>query len=233
MFPFVPAAPVIFHIPGFSSTQKAADSSRQPAHPPPLSSLFLSLQTYQQSSSLQSKSRKKNKGKPIVSDRAAFTLLPERRCAQRCTAMFRQSDGMLLSYVSMETNNDFLKNVYHSLRSPSYPKATNVPSSRFSCSRRDVFSPSLSSSQLPDVTFCPSVTEAFFSSRRSDEDQHAGRRPFRSFHHLPLRGKLREAQKILGSICTFVSRRIGWFARQQSEFARESENNNLFIIYQA
>lgn len=47
------------------SKQKAADSSRQPAHPPPPppSSLFLSLQTYQQSSSLQSKSRKKNKGK--------------------------------------------------------------------------------------------------------------------------------------------------------------------------
>uniref|UniRef100_A0A674N190 Connector enhancer of kinase suppressor of Ras 2 n=1 Tax=Takifugu rubripes TaxID=31033 RepID=A0A674N190_TAKRU len=42
--------------------------------PPPPSSLFLSLQTYQQSSSLQSKSRKKNKGKPIGSDRASFTL---------------------------------------------------------------------------------------------------------------------------------------------------------------
>lgn len=147
--------------------------------------------------------------------------------------MFRQSDGLLLLYVSMETNNDFLKHVYHSLRSPSCPKATNVPWSRFSSSCRGVFSPWLSSFQLPGVTFCPSVTEAFFSSRRSDEDQHAGNRPFRSFHHLPLREKLREAQKILGSICTFVSRRISWFAGQQSEFARERENNNLFIIYQA
>lgn len=45
----------------------------------------------------------------------------------------------------------------------------------------------------PDVTFCPSVTEAFFSPRRSDEDQHAGNRPFRSFHHLPLREKLRKS----------------------------------------
>uniref|UniRef100_A0A674MDW6 Connector enhancer of kinase suppressor of Ras 2 n=1 Tax=Takifugu rubripes TaxID=31033 RepID=A0A674MDW6_TAKRU len=35
--------------------------------PPPPSSLFLSLQTYQQSSSLQSKSRKKNKGRALAS----------------------------------------------------------------------------------------------------------------------------------------------------------------------
>lgn len=181
-------------------SQDSAAHKRPLIHPdnqltptPPSSSLFSSLQTYQQSSSLQSKNRKKNKGKPIGSDRAAFTLLPERRCAQWCTAIFRQSDGMLLWYVSMETNNDFLKNVHHSFRSPAYPKATNVPRSRFSSSCCDVFSPSLSSLQLPDVTFCPSVTEAFFSSRRSDEDQHAGNRPFRSFHHLPLREKLRKS----------------------------------------
>lgn len=103
---------------------------------------------------------------------------------------------------------------------------------RFSSSCRDVVPPLLSSYQLPDVTFVPSATEAFFSSRRTNEDQHAGKRPFCSFHHLPLREKLREAQKILSSICTFVSRRSSWFAGQQSEFARERENNNLFIIYQ-
>lgn len=133
----------------------------------------------------------------------------------------------------METNNDVLKTYIiardhlHILKPQMSRRADSLPLAAM------FFSPSLSSFQLPDVTFCPSVTEAFFSSRRSDEDQHAGNRPFSFFHHLPPREELREAQKILGSICTFVSRQISWFAGQQSEFARESENNNLFIIYQA
>lgn len=133
----------------------------------------------------------------------------------------------------METNNEFLKTYIIAWDHIYILKPQMSRREDFLPLAAMFFSSSLSSFQLPGVTFCPSVTEAFFSSCRSDEDQHAGNRPFHSFHHLPLREKLREAQKILGSICTFVSQRISWFAGQQSEFARESENNNLFIIYQA
>lgn len=69
-------------------------------------------------------------------------------------------------------------------------------------------------SRRSDATLFACVTEAVVSSRRPNEDQDAGNDPLPS---AVLREKLQEAQKILGSICTFVSRRICCFYNQSLE----------------
>lgn len=164
MFPFAPAALVIFHIPEFFAGNKRPliHPDNQLTHPSSSSSsLLLYLQTYQQSSSLQSKSRKKNKGKES----------PDWFKAGRCV----QS---VFSCVSIETKKrGFFFNTYHSLSL--HPKAKCPVKAVSACN--NVFPPLLTSFQLADVTFFAFVTEAIISFRRTNEDQDAGNHPFSLF----------------------------------------------------